>query len=52
MTIVYSFDSSSISSSIFGSRDRVERRARFVQENHFRLCGDGARNAQALLLAA
>src|SRR5262249_17294237 len=33
-------------------RDRVERRARLVHEDHFRLHGDGARDAQALLLAA
>ena len=32
--------------------DRVERRARLVHEDDFRLDGDRARDAQALLLAA
>ena len=32
--------------------DRVERRARLVHEDHLRLHRDGARDAQALLLAA
>src|SRR5215472_7316611 len=31
--------------------DRIERRARLVHEYHLRLHGDGARNAEALLLA-
>src|SRR5579863_2703825 len=34
------------------SRDRIERRARLVHEDHLRLNGDGARDAQALLLTA
>jgi hypothetical protein len=33
-------------------RNRVERRARLVHQNHFRLDRDGARDAQALLLTA
>src|SRR3954447_12767553 len=33
-------------------RDRVERRARLVHEQHLRLDGDGACDAQPLLLAA
>ena len=44
--------SSSISSSILRGGDRVERRARLVHQDHFRADGDGARDAQALLLAA
>src|SRR2546430_11147069 len=32
--------------------DGIERRARLVHENHFGLHGDGACDAQALLLAA
>ena len=32
--------------------DRVERRGRFVEQQHFRLQGDRAGDAQALLLAA
>src|SRR5262249_10869492 len=33
-------------------RDRVERRARLVEQDHFRTNGDGARDAEALLLTA
>src|SRR5258707_5538588 len=35
-----------------GGRDRIERRARLVEQNHLRLHRDGARDAQALLLPA
>src|SRR5262249_45876437 len=35
-----------------GGGDRIERRARLVEQNHFWLDGDGARDAQPLLLAA
>src|SRR6266545_4715397 len=35
-----------------GGRDRVERRARLVEQDHLGLDGDGARDAQPLLLAA
>jgi hypothetical protein len=44
--------SSSISSSIFGGRDRVERRAGLVEQDDLGLDRDGAGDAQALLLAA
>jgi hypothetical protein len=33
-------------------RDRIKRRGRFVEQQDFRLDGDGARDAQALLLSA
>src|SRR5690349_2155245 len=33
-------------------RDRIERRARLVHQDHLRTYRDGARDAQALLLAA
>src|SRR3954454_9953271 len=32
--------------------DRIERRARLIEQQHFRLDGDAARDAKALLLAA
>ena len=35
-----------------GGRDRIERRAGLVEQDDFRLDRDGARDAQALLLAA
>src|SRR5215216_3728513 len=35
-----------------GSRDRVQRRARLVEQDHLGPHGDGSRNAQPLLLAA
>ena len=35
-----------------GGRDRIERRARLVEQDHLRLHRDGARDAQPLLLAA
>src|SRR5437867_1382438 len=35
-----------------GRVNRVERRSRFVHEQHFRLYGQGAHNAKPLLLAA
>src|SRR5882672_6373653 len=35
-----------------GGRDRIERRARLVEQDHFRLHRHGAGDAQALLLAA
>ncbi len=33
-------------------RDRIQRRGGFIQQQHFRLDGDGARNHQTLLLTA
>src|SRR5260370_18201177 len=36
----------------FGGRDRIERRARLVEQYPLRLYRDGARDAQALLLPA
>src|ERR1700722_11449770 len=33
-------------------RDRIERRGGLVEQDHFRLQGDGARDTQALLLTA
>ena len=35
-----------------GGRDRVEGRGRLVEQDHLRLDGDGAGDAQALLLPA
>ncbi len=35
-----------------GGRDRIQRRARLVEQDHFRPHRDGARDAQALLLTA
>ena len=35
-----------------GGRDRIERRARLVHQDDFGRDGDGARDAEALLLAA
>ncbi len=52
MAMVKSRFSSSISSSILQGADRVERAGRLVQQDHLRPCRDGARDAQALLLAA
>src|SRR5258708_33241425 len=36
----------------FGGADGIEGRARLVEQEHFRFDGEGAGNAQALLLAA
>ena len=52
MMIVYSLRSSSIRSSIARGGDRVERRARLVHQDHVGLGGDGAGDAEPLLLAA
>ena len=52
MTMVNSFFNSRISSSILRRGDGVERGGRFVHQNDFRLDGDGAGDAEALLLAA
>ena len=52
ITIVYSRLSSCIRSSIRVRRDRVERRGRLVHQDHVRLDGEAARDAEPLLLAA
>ncbi len=52
ITIVYSFLSSCIRSSIAAGGDRVERRAGLVHQEHLGLDGDRAGDAQPLLLAA
>ncbi len=52
MAIVKSRFSSSISSSTLQRADRVQRRGRLVEQDHLGPGRDGARDAQALLLAA
>ena len=52
ITIVISGASSAIVSSIDAGRDRVERRTRFVHEQHLRPDRERAGDAQPLLLAA
>ena len=52
MTMVNSFFNSRINSSILRGGDGVQRGGRFVHQDDLRLDGDGAGDAQALLLAA